>query len=52
VIAGSLAHGVVANERFMNDFATVMEIFLQSRNAQAAANAAQAVAIQSGIASK
>jgi glucose/mannose transport system substrate-binding protein len=52
VISGSLAHGVVANERFMNDFATVMEIFLQSRNAQAAANAAQAVAIQSGIASK
>jgi glucose/mannose transport system substrate-binding protein len=51
-IAGSLAHGVVANERFMNDFATVMEIFLQSRNAQAAANAAQAVAIQSGIASR
>jgi len=50
VIAGSLAHGVVANERFMNDFATVMEIFLQSHNAQAAANAAQAVAIQSGIA--
>jgi len=29
-----------------------MEIFLQSRNAQAAANAAQAVAIQSGITSR
>ncbi|HBN96314.1 MAG TPA: ABC transporter substrate-binding protein, partial [Firmicutes bacterium] len=27
-IVGSLAHGVVANERFMNDFATVMDIFL------------------------
>lgn len=49
-IAGSLAHGVVANERFMNDFATVMEIFLSSRNPQAAANAAQAVALQAGIA--
>jgi len=48
-IVGSLAHGVVANERFMNDFATVMDIFLASKNAQAAANAAQAVAIQSGI---
>ena len=47
-----VTHGVVANERFMNDFATVMEIFLQSCNAQAAANAAQAVAIQSGIASR
>lgn len=48
-IVGSLAHGVVANERFMNDFATVMEMFLKSRNPEAAANAAQAVAIQSGI---
>jgi glucose/mannose transport system substrate-binding protein len=49
-IAGSLVHGVVANERFMNDFATVMEIFLSSRNAEATANAAQALAIQAGIA--
>jgi len=48
-IVGSLAHGVVANERFMNDFATVMEIFYTSRSAQAAVNAAQAVAIQSGM---
>ncbi|MGE5578238.1 MAG: ABC transporter substrate-binding protein, partial [Syntrophothermus sp.] len=49
-IVGSLAHGVVANERFMNDFATVMEIFLSGRNAEATANAAQALAIQAGIA--
>ncbi|WP_407936399.1 ABC transporter substrate-binding protein [Limnochorda pilosa] len=48
-IVGSLAHGVVANERFMNDFATVMEIFLSTRDPQAAANAAQAVAAQAGI---
>lgn len=48
-IAGSLVHGVVANERFVNDFATVMEIFLSSRDAQAAASAAQAIAIQSGV---
>src|SRR5690606_25396710 len=48
-IVGSLAHGVVANELFMNDFATAMEIFLATRNSQAAANAAQAIAIQSGI---
>lgn len=48
-IAGSLAHGVTANEQFMNDFATAMEIFLATGNSQAAANAAQAIAIQSGI---
>lgn len=49
VIAGSLAHGVTANEQFMNDFATAMEIFLSTGNSLAAANAAQAIAIQSGI---
>lgn len=48
-IAGSLAHGVTANEQFMNDFATAMEIFLSTGNSFAAANAAQAIAIQSGI---
>ncbi|ADK82499.1 ABC transporter substrate-binding protein [Sediminispirochaeta smaragdinae] len=48
-IVGSLAHGVVANEGFMNDFSTVMEMFLTSRNAQQAANACQAIAIQNGI---
>ena len=50
-IVGSLAHGAVANERFLNDFATVMEIFLSSRSAEAAANAAEAVAVQSGVGS-
>src|SRR5690606_7622420 len=50
-IVGSLVHGAVANERFLNDFATVMEIFLSSRDPQAAANAAEAVAIQAGIGS-
>ncbi len=49
-IVGSLAHGVVANERFMNDFATVMDIFLANKDARAAANAAHIVAIQSGMA--
>ena len=48
-IVGSLAHGVVANERFMNDFATVMDIFLANKDARAAANAAHIVAIQSGM---
>lgn len=49
IIAGSLAHGFVANEGFMNDFATVMEIFLTSRDPVQAANAAQAIALQNGI---
>ena len=49
VIAGSLTHGVVANEGFMNDFATVMEMFLTSRNPQQAANACEAIARQNGI---
>ncbi len=48
-IVGSLAHGVTANEGFMNDFAAVMEMFLKSRNAQAAAKAAQQIAVKNGI---
>ena len=48
-IVGSLAHGVVANEGFMNDFSTVMEMFLKSRDPQQAANACQAIAIQNGM---
>ena len=48
-IAGSLAHGVTANEGFMNDFASVMEMFLKSRNAEAAAKAAAQIAKKNGI---
>lgn len=48
-IVGSLAHGVAANEGFMNDFASVMEMFLKSRNAEAAAKAAQQIAVKNGI---
>jgi len=48
-IAGSLAHGFAANEGFMNDFATVMEIFLAGRDPVQAANAAAAIAAQNGI---
>lgn len=50
-IVGSLAHGVTANEGFMNDFASVMEMFLKSRNAEAAAKAAQQIAMKNGIGS-
>ncbi len=49
-IVGSLAHGAVAPETFSSEFPTVMEQFLASRNAQAAAAAAQALAEQAGIA--
>lgn len=45
-IVGSLVHGAVAPESFMSQFGTVMEIYLSGRNAQAAANAAQAIATQ------
>ena len=46
---GSLVHGAVANETFMSEFASVMETFLSSRNPEAAANAAQEIAAQTGI---
>jgi glucose/mannose transport system substrate-binding protein len=46
-LVGSLAHGTAANERFMGDFSTVMEVFLASRSAEAAASAMAAVCIQS-----
>jgi len=48
-IVGSLAHGVSANEGFMNDFAAVMEMFLKSRNAAITAKAAQQTAVKNGI---
>lgn len=48
-IVGSLAHGVTANEGFMNDFASVMELFLKSKNAEAAAKAAAQIAAKNGI---
>jgi glucose/mannose transport system substrate-binding protein len=45
-VVGSLAHGAVAPESFGSQFGTVMEIFLASKSAPAAANAAQAIADQ------
>jgi len=48
-VVGSLVHGAVAPEAFSSEFATVMEIFLNGYNAQAAANAAEAIAYQAGI---
>lgn len=46
---GSMVHGTAAKEAFMSEFATVMEIFLDTGSPQAAANAAQAVAVQTGL---
>jgi glucose/mannose transport system substrate-binding protein len=48
-VVGSLVHGAVAKEAFMSDFATILEIYLATGSAQAAANAAQAVAGQVGL---
>jgi glucose/mannose transport system substrate-binding protein len=48
-LAASLVHGTAAKEAFMSDFATVLEIYLASGNANAAANAAQAIANQVGL---
>lgn len=48
-LVGSLAHGAIANEGFMNDFASVMEMFLSNRNPEQAANASQAIADQNNI---
>lgn len=49
-IVGSLPHGVVANEGFVNDFATLMGMFLKSRDAEQIAKAAQETAVKNGIA--
>lgn len=51
-IVGSFVHGASGSERFLNDFATIMEIYLSSRDANAAAIAAQYIAVQTGIAAE
>ncbi len=48
-MVGSLAHGVAANETFMGGFASVMEMFLKTKNAKAAAAACQQLADKAGI---
>jgi glucose/mannose transport system substrate-binding protein len=48
-IVGSLVHGAVAPESFGSQFGDVMNIFLSANNANAAANAAQAIADQVGL---
>jgi glucose/mannose transport system substrate-binding protein len=48
-IVGSLVHGVAAPESFTSQFNSVIEIFLAARDSRAAANAAQAIADQTGL---
>ena len=48
-IVGSLAHGATANEGFTSDFASVMEMFLKTRNAETAAKASAQIAAKNGI---
>jgi glucose/mannose transport system substrate-binding protein len=48
-VVGSLVHGAVAPESFGSQFGTVMEIYLASKNGQAAGSAAQAIADQVGL---
>ncbi len=43
-IVGSLAHGVVANEGFMNDFSSVIEQFMSSKDANQAVAACAEIA--------
>jgi glucose/mannose transport system substrate-binding protein len=48
-IVGSLSHGMVAPESFTRQLGTVMEIYLDGMNAQAAAYAMQALADQAHL---
>jgi glucose/mannose transport system substrate-binding protein len=48
-VVGSLAHGAVANENFMNGFASAMEIFLSTGSPEATSNALQELAVESEI---
>jgi len=48
-VVGSLAHGVAANETFVGGFGSVMEMFLKTKNAKAAAKACQQLAKKAGI---
>ncbi|MBI9043176.1 MAG: extracellular solute-binding protein [Anaerolineaceae bacterium] len=48
-VVGSLQHGAVANETFMNGFASAMEIFLSTGSAEATSEALQELSVESGI---
>lgn len=46
---GSLVHGAAANEAFMSEFASVMDAFVSSRDAQEAAAMSQDLAEETGV---
>jgi glucose/mannose transport system substrate-binding protein len=48
-VVGSLAHGAAANETFMNGFASAMELYLSSGDANATTAALQQLCEESGI---
>ncbi len=48
-VVGSLAHGVAANETFMGGFASIMEMFLKTKDASMAAKACAQLAKKTGI---
>ncbi|HKI57215.1 MAG TPA: ABC transporter substrate-binding protein [Trueperaceae bacterium] len=48
-IVGSLAHGAAAKTAFLNQFADVIGIYFSSGSSEQAANAAQAIALQTGL---
>lgn len=48
-VVGSLAHGVAANDTFKNGFASIMEMFLKTKNPQAASMACAQLAKKAGI---
>ena len=50
-VVGSLAHGAVANETFMNGFASGMEIFLSTGSVDATSDALQELCVESEICS-
>jgi len=50
-VVGSLAHGAVANETFMNGFASGMEVFLNTGDPVATSNALQELALESEVTS-
>ena len=48
-VVASLAHGAAANETFMNGFASAMELYLSSGDAEATSAALQELCVDSGI---
>ena len=48
-IVGSLAHGCVANEGFMNDFSSLMSKFISDRDVAGAMQACAEIAKSNGI---